>query len=120
MTELKPCPFCGSRIDDDASSMTQIVCGNRLCGAKIEAFFGRTSIEKWNARASESTWIGIISIKEKLPEINKDILFYHENSFQEKGKLTTDKKWVESSSGIKYDFEQITHWQPLPEPPKEG
>ena len=50
-----------------------------------------------------------ISVKDRLPEIGKEILWYHEPG-------------GEFSVGLlHHNVEQpfFTHWQPLPEPPKE-
>jgi hypothetical protein len=59
-----------------------------------------------------------IPVSERLPKPITDVLSYrgHRNLMQED---CVDKKgkWY---SEYKYDGANVTHWMPLPEPPKEG
>lgn len=50
-----------------------------------------------------------ISVKERLPEAGEDVLVY----------LGEGKIEVCQLINILYDLDDVTHWQPLPEPPKE-
>lgn len=60
MTELRPCPFCGSaevdtyeptayEIGNDAS----VTCENPTCEAEVRGRTLREAIAKWNRRAKE-------------------------------------------------------------------
>lgn len=60
MTELKPCPFCGSdeihtyspgpyETGNDAS----VSCENPICGAEVRGDTLKEAIAKWNRRANE-------------------------------------------------------------------
>jgi hypothetical protein len=54
-----------------------------------------------------------ISVEDRLPEILKPVLFVSNDEVWD-GALIPDR-WV-SSNG--YEFFDVTHWMPLPEPPK--
>ena len=53
MTDLKPCPFCGSRdfIISEWKDFVSIKCGQ--CEAKVGALDEKTAIEYWNTRPVE-------------------------------------------------------------------
>lgn len=68
MTELKPCPFCGSiahvmQLKQSASPRYYVACGNGKdeCIASAKYIFGRFYVNKrdatdaWNRRASDAT-----------------------------------------------------------------
>lgn len=63
-----------------------------------------------------------ISVKDELPEINEPILFTGKNTFgnrypAQKGYFSGDE-WY-SSGLIDNCSDGVTHWMPLPEPPKD-
>lgn len=68
-----------------------------------------------------------ISCKDKMPEDNTSVLFVYvsENGVKSVhyGYHTTIRGiysgWSKTSGGWEYSDEDVTHWQPLPEPPKE-
>ena len=68
-----------------------------------------------------------ISCKDKMPEDNTLVLFVYvgENGVKSVhyGYHQTLKglgsSWAKPSGGWNYDDNDVTHWQPLPEPPKE-
>lgn len=68
---------------------------------------------------------GWTSIRENLPEKGKDILIYIIDFFQEPvidiAYLMTESDGTICFKGTGYyfDIKYITHWQPLPRPPKE-
>jgi len=104
--ELLPCPFCRSNNVDTEFS---IGCVN--CGAVVR------TISDWNTR--HSSWI---SVKDKLPDSNE----YEFLVVNSEGNMHVASYWGENSSNYEgYDwfngdvFVNPTHWQPLPEPPKE-
>lgn len=74
-------------------------------------------------RAAEQHWI---SIKDRLPEENQEVLIsygqkpffliaflYHPNHPKKDVKMFCGK------NNTNYSLDYVTHWQPLPEPPKE-
>ena len=65
-----------------------------------------------------------IPVTERLPERNDDVLCYRGNHIGVLMDVYTyigDDKWDDTYGNRIYtDDEGITHWMPLPEPPKEG
>jgi hypothetical protein len=74
--------------------------------------------------AESAKWI---SCKDKMPEDNTSVLFVYvsENGIKSVhyGYHQTLKglgsSWAKPSGGWQYCDDDVTHWQPLPEPPKE-
>lgn len=66
----------------------------------------------WHARAAQSAWI---SVEERLPEINKEVLVAWSNGMISLARHINDEfenqTWDTYGSHV-----NITHWQPLPEP----
>lgn len=67
---------------------------------------------------------GWISVKDKSPEINQRVLL----ATNEKRSIVTgyrlspagkNEPWFHTDLGLWCGTETVTHWQPLPEPPKE-
>lgn len=77
-----------------------------------------------------NTWI---SVKERLPEKNGEYLAYYHNGLLEMRIGVVDYQWVDDKFAREacpkeggyphwYDYADetiVTHWMPLPEPPKE-
>ena len=69
-----------------------------------------------------------ISCKDKMPEDNMTVLFCYvsENGVKSVhyGYHQTIRgmgsSWAKTSGGWQYCDEDVTHWMPLPEPPKDG
>lgn len=63
-----------------------------------------------------------ISVKERLPEKFVSVLVYMPGEKPlptvHEGYLMPDARWY--SNFFKRDEDEVTHWMPLPEPPKEG
>jgi hypothetical protein len=55
-----------------------------------------------------------ISVKDRLPEIDSDCLVYLKT-----GQITVDRFRGLHNGEWRYVFNFVTHWQPLPSPPKE-
>ena len=136
MAELKPCPFCGGEADcnnagflKNGKPMWAVECVN--CGM-VTAFFYTDSeaIEVWNKRTEperpKGRWI---PVTERLPEkhggdyvcllkfpnANKPFpycLIWH--AYGDNGYVNGPHFSDEGLDGMK-----VTHWMPLPEPPKE-
>lgn len=123
-----------------------VICPNTFCGNC--AYFVRNENDPdtgWcdrdaiykNAlellKAQEPKWI---SVKDRLPELNQDVLVYAVgkiDGFVGETDIEICNRYIQrifpSSPGVEIwssprqyfhtDYE-ITHWMPLPEPPKEG
>jgi hypothetical protein len=69
-----------------------------------------------------------ISVKERLPEKDLSVLVYApHNEFLERKfwvaelveNIDNNKYWDYTDGEYMLSFEDVTHWQPLPEPPKK-
>lgn len=58
------------------------------------------------------TWI---PVTERLPEPYKDVLVVEDNGWEQKVEVNSML-----SNGWLYDGRTVTHWMPLPNPPKDG
>lgn len=66
---------------------------------------------------------GWFSVKERLPKLYEDVLVFvnaGKHSLLSTGHLTPDDRWYWNRNAIIFNGAEVTHWQPLPEPPKEG
>ena len=136
--ELKPCPFCGGKarlitlnsvkyfehteysgeihcINCDATIDKEwIISSNplRLCGNNESVY------DLWNKRTPFEIRNEWISIEERMPEAYTRVLGYikHLDEIRcydiTEGRWWTDEGW-NTAKGF-----GITHWMPLPEPPK--
>lgn len=67
--------------------------------------------------AKQSKWI---SVKESLPEEGVTVLVYNKGSYEyftAEYCPTTFNDWI--SSFYRFNSDDITHWMPLPKPPKD-
>lgn len=62
-----------------------------------------------------------IPVTERLPEAGKRVLCYCRANIYEVMKMRTDGDWVHNDQvyDSTYMGKFVTHWMPLPEPPKE-
>jgi len=111
--ELLPCPFCGSNEIYAFHHLRQCI----KCIGCDSIFISDNGKNKWNTR--HSPWI---SVKDRLPD-SQEYEFLVVNS---EGNMHVASYWGENASNDEgYDwfngdvFVNPTHWQPLPEPPKE-
>ncbi len=117
MEELRECPFCGGKAQQSyAGAKHIIICPNCV---KLPADGGyidsKDAITAWNTR--HDNWI---SVEDRLPKIGEMVLTC--TSFGEIAMEYYQKtlngfadKTVPSKRDVSY---YVTHWQPLPEPPK--
>ena len=62
---------------------------------------------------------GWISIKDRMPEKGVDVLVY--GDIYSNGKSVVEVDCVDKGGNFfNFDEGRVTHWRPLPEPPKEG
>lgn len=73
--------------------------------------------EGWQAKAAQSEWI---SVEDKLPELNKEVLVvWSDSEIGFASRIKSECKEERWNWDIATLFDgKITHWQPLPEPPK--
>ena len=57
-----------------------------------------------------------ISVKDRLPDVGRDVLFVRENKSYGVGAYSDT--YLDFFSG-QFPVKGVTHWMPLPEPPKE-
>lgn len=133
--ELKSYPFCGKSVTDITSCVEVegcehfetcdydgyfcIVCDVNKGGCGASGGYAKNkekSIEKWNNRLDN--WI---SVEERLPEVDPrygeiEVLVHMDDGF------IATTTYAESSTSIGFELwaesGEVTHWQPLPEPPK--
>lgn len=67
-----------------------------------------------------------ISVKERLPEVWADIIFFTSSSrLVWEGQLTDEEVWRSVATdgyndpvvSVPHDYEDVTHWMPMPKPP---
>ena len=118
MPELKPCPFCGGKAEIVfMSEKFTVSCASGGCMANIAWCPDEEKAARaWNRRASD--WI---PCSERLPEDGERILICVHLASHESVQLDTcieDGGYMYLDSGYSFGKE-VTHWMPLPTPPKE-
>lgn len=68
------------------------------------------------AEVAKPRWI---PVTERLPDAGKRVLCYCRANIYEVMKMWTDGDWVYDMNHV-YMHSFVTHWMPLPEPPKEN
>lgn len=116
MEELRECPFCGGKAQQSyAGAKHIIICPNCV---KLPADGGyidsKDAVTAWNTRLDN--WI---SVEERLPETNEDVLVvvdYGGKSGVITGYMRSQNLGWQGLVGQR--LTDVTHWMPLPEPPK--
>ena len=89
-----------------------------FCNPEAENMYLAWCVAK--SHAEKSAWI---SVEDRLPEVGKIVAvcyFKHNEIVCDKGEImddTWDNAWVVRDDR-RYSLTDVTHWQPLPEPPK--
>jgi len=115
MSELKPCPFCGSEARILKGHHYWAVCPE--CAARGSAYGERgNAIKAWNTRTPQ--WV---SVEDGLPEEGLCVLGFEPHCLLNRDKgvgvIVADYDITEIRKATGKPW--ITHWMPLPEPPKE-
>lgn len=132
MIELKPCPFCGETDTLVAINFNEmygyekgedayhqdprytIVCSRMRGGCGATGGYKKDAelaIENWNTRPNN--WI---SVEERLPDTTTVLGCNIEGFVATVLYMSNAKRWVITTNmSVIMD---VTHWQPLPEPPK--
>jgi len=110
--ELLPCPFCGSKNIKLHQQHWHMNRKSQCCDCHSESTYDeKEGITTWNTR--HSPWI---SVKDRLPNGDKKILVYCNGI----GEIIVfynliDKVFMDELN----IYIAVTHWMPLPQPPKE-
>ncbi len=107
MSDLKPCPFCGAAAD--LLPEGQVECSNEDCLVHVMS----AAANDWNHRAS-----GWIACSERLPPIDKYVLLFTDEAFMHPGFYACGEFLFQGYERGALGLGEVTHWQPLPEPPK--
>lgn len=118
MSELKPCPFCGSADIRTEPGINLNYCDKCSAEANIEHWNTRPIEDALNKRIAEleaaQRWI---PVSERLPEENQQILSTDGKEFY----LDYYARWEGKDNppcfcdGLSW---AVTHWMPLPKPPE--
>jgi hypothetical protein len=121
MSELKPCPFCGTLPQANAwifrgISETRYFCPNQECPLSVRT----VTLEEWNTRPIEDALNARIAeleaarrwipVGERLPEEKQSVLALDRTG--------TAYHWEYSKCLSNIFVGYYTHWMPLPEPPE--
>ena len=105
---LRKCPFCGSQ-NIIVSNWGMWSCWCVDCKAKSEdGIYKKDAIEAWNRR-TDNRWI---SVEDRLPDEDDKCLVWNGHHIFV-AIYWGDGVWKFDSYAC-----EITHWMPLPEPPK--
>jgi hypothetical protein len=115
--ELKPCPFCGGEAEYMGTAFTAIRCTK--CGVSTHQGSQDWCDQVWNTRTDAPEADGWIRVEDRLPKeyslgMSKDVLTIAGIKQSVKSYDYELKRWNGSPHVT------ITHWRPLPSPPKEG
>ena len=130
MINLNHCPFCGSNnvrpMRPPYSNGYLVFC--TVCGANTSIYGTlELAVTAWNRRSSGLRPAGWTSVGEALPEPFETVMIsvLTRNGYGEQTRYETigsyshvGERWMSFTGNIAIG-EIVTHWQPMPEPPKE-
>ena len=97
---LKGSKLCSKRFDDQYSDGTIAIIADYLIDNGV-------TVQEW------------ISVKDRLPEAWKQVLIYSQHDFCESAVyIGVPGKWRVTWNHEMLDADSVTHWMPLPQPPK--
>ncbi len=85
---------------------SEYLCGIGTCLDSIDA-------DSFDAPDTYPAWI---NVKDELPAIGEPVLVFDDASDMMFGFMSSDGYWLETGSEFPCN---VTHWMPLPKPPKE-
>ena len=116
---MKPCPFCGwdkpALVQPENVELYYVTCDGCGCGCS-DANTEAEAIAAWNTRSD-----GWIRVEDRLPEEIIEFVLVARNWGVKTAMEANyvDGKFMTYRFGTPSEFVDPTHWQPLPEPPKE-
>lgn len=126
---LLPCPFCGAtcttfNVPTHNAQTGEMVDGGPVgvqcmgCTAVLPAGFDTEAeaVAAWNKR-SGGEWV---SVEERLPEPGEIALCITSYGVRFVGINEAEGGEVWRYAGLDLESRKVTHWQPLPAPPKES
>ena len=108
-TKIVARPWQPQDLIDDLQGIIDEECDNYLNTRRTTLCMARDYLKEHFA---EQKWI---PVTEMLPEQNEDVLVYTITNDVRKAHCYGDRQWF-AEDGI---WRRVTHWMPLPEPPKE-
>jgi Lar family restriction alleviation protein len=128
MGELKRCPFCGGEAEviKATDELIEIEC--TYCGCSTGKYYAgymkktpgvKQAIDAWNNRADG--WIKITDNPATLPKAFARVQIVRKNGRVGWGTYSYIEDWEKAAFKNEYGkVVEVTHWQPLPQLPKEG
>ena len=121
---LKPCPLCGGEAEIQFSyyfRYARIFC--KKCGLSTLDLKGdddgkKRLIELWNNRVNDPKWIPIEQQEPSEFELVLCCILGEKENAIEILYRHGDSYYSDYDGGIIYSQNEISHWMPLPEPPK--
>lgn len=119
--ELKPCPICGSEvnmIEENVGEYTVVCHGCQVLMIADDVSSKNEAIERWNNRVNEPKWIPIEQQEPSEFELVLSCILGEKENAIEILYRHGDSYYSDYDGGIMYSQNEISHWMPLPEPPK--
>lgn len=128
MDNLKPCPFCGGEAKQHEVPLERlafIICSDHNCLGYMQVGWGKVDDKDWFVKRLRDNWNrrpnNWIPVSEKMPRAYHAVLVYcpeYMNAYC--ASLNADGQWLYFAQDVsRIVSERVTHWMPLPEPPKE-
>jgi hypothetical protein len=106
------------RIHNQATNYGYAIAGGSIMRPLVSKAFLKGA--KWADANQPSPWI---SVEDKLPELEKEVIILDKRKHTDIGFITDDGYggyyWWKNDETIWCKDDEITHWMPIPELPKE-
>lgn len=114
-------------IDEIIDRLDKMAQNHEICGQTFAPDFPREKYQAWGQTLREAIDLlrthqdnqqgdGWVSVKDRLPEFTGHYLLCITNTENSVAVVVSGVYFNDSKS---FDFANVTHWRPLPEPPKE-